>query len=46
MARKRARVGRTAKGRIKKGYYLPCTGGAVRKAKAKKRKTTRRRKRR
>jgi len=46
MARKRAKLGRTATGRIKKGYYLPCTGGAVRKAKPKKRKTTRRRKRR
>ena len=39
MARRRARVGRTAKGRIKKGYRL--TRNGIRKAK-----TTRRRKRR
>ena len=38
MARKRARVGRTAKGRIKKGYHMTKSGRLV--------KSTRRRKRR
>lgn len=40
-SKKKARTGRTAAGKIKKGYYLSCTG-TIRKAKKKARKKARR----